>query len=97
MTKRRAVKCHISVRMVSALLFSAVLVLEVGGQQKSDHYKTLGVQKNANDREIKKAYHKVLPAPVLRLVCEPLLAAPCHAWRVVPCCCMYERPRQSLT
>jgi curved DNA-binding protein CbpA len=38
------------------LLLWAALVLEVVAQQKSDHYKLLGVKREATDREIKKAY-----------------------------------------
>ena len=41
------------------LLLWAVLVLEVAAQQKSDHYKMLGVKREATDREIKKAYYKL--------------------------------------
>jgi len=41
------------------LLLWAVLVLEVVAQQKSDHYKLLGVKREATDREIKKAYYKL--------------------------------------
>ena len=74
MDSRHPLRLQVRMRVLVILLLSTVLVLEVGGQQKSDHYKTLGVQKNANDREIKKAYHKVL----LRVFAADHLAVPLH-------------------
>jgi len=44
----------------AAAVLLAVLVLELAvAQQQTDHYKVLGVKKDAKDREIKKAYHKL--------------------------------------
>ena len=40
-------------------LWCVLMVLGVEAQQQTDHYKILGVKKDANDRQIKKAYHKL--------------------------------------
>ena len=80
MASRQLLRFPVRVRILVVLLLSTVLVLEVDGQQKSDHYKTLGVQKNANDREIKKAYHKVLQ----RVFAADHLAVPLRLmWRLI--------------
>jgi len=83
---RRRARALAPARLVSALLLSTLLVLEVGGQQKNDHYKTLGVQKNANDREIKKAYHKVRPRQPASAHCTSMHACmhAMHSWWVRP-------------
>ena len=46
-------------RWTPALLLWAALLLEAAGQPATDHYKVLGVGRDASDRQIKKAYHKL--------------------------------------